>query len=173
MCPLLRALLWGLPWPQEVSPWVIHHRTTHRMAAAQAAQGHWLRSSGMCRVLPHPTQPSPLSALSSLQLQDRRLTTASDPHPALSWGWRGWVLTSSRAACEGPKGCRPQGKPQSLPISQIHSFRSPSCKTNQNVKSSLLCGWTTYDFYSPFYFSTSLYIPKFLQWIFYNARNLF
>lgn len=44
---------------------------------AQAAQGHWLRSSGRCRVLPHQTQPPPLLALPSLQLQDRRLTTAS------------------------------------------------------------------------------------------------
>lgn len=44
-----------------------------------------------------------------------------------------------------------------------HIPSTPSFKTNQNVKSSFLCGRTTYDFNFPFYFSTSLYIPKFLQ----------
>lgn len=44
-----------------------------------------------------------------------------------------------------------------------HIPSTPSFKTNQNVKSSFSCGRTTYDFYFPFYLSTSLHIPKFLQ----------
>lgn len=100
---------------------------------SQAAQGHWLRSSGRCRVLPHQTQPSPLSALPSLQLQNRRLTTASEPCPALNWGRQGWVLTSSRAACEGPKGCRPPDKTQSQPIPRIHSFCFQSARISPHL----------------------------------------